>query len=240
MLSIIIPSYLEEGYIAKTAGQFKGKLHIPHEVIVADGGSPDRTIEIAKQYADHVVVYPKDKKQNISKNRNNGAAHAKGEFFVFLDSACTIPDPQTFFERALKHFEDNPKLIGLTASIQVLPEVATWADRLVHANMTFNFIVLNNIFGRGAAVGKFQMIRREAFERVQGYREDLPASEEMDLFHRLSKFGQTRIDPKLIVYHPARRAHKVGYLKLVFIWNLDALSLMFRNKVVSKEWTPIR
>ncbi len=89
---------------------------------------------------------------------------------------------------------------------------------------------------KGAAQGKFQMIRRDIFEKIGGYNEHLPASEDMELFSRLSRLGKTRIDMKLAIYHPARRAHALGWPKLLLIWNLDALSLLFRGKVISKDW----
>jgi len=63
----------------------------------------------------------------------------------------------------------------------------------------------------GEAPGRFQMMRRSAFEKVKGYREDLITREDGDMFARLSKVGRTLYDSKLEVFHSGRRAHAIGW-----------------------------
>ena len=239
MISIIIPTLNEEKTIEGTL-KWLINLSIPHEIIVTDGGSADSTVAIAKRYPVTVVEYPKDKYQNISLNKNHGAGFAHGKFLVFLDCGSVIFHPSDFFSRAMEHFTANPRLVGLTVSFKVFPEVATLMDKIVFSTMNFILMIINNILHRGAAQGKFQMVRADAFVKISGFRADLPASEDMDLFFRLSRIGRTMIDRDLELYHASRRAHAIGWPKLLYIWNRDALSLFFRNKVVSKEWKPIR
>ncbi len=238
MISIIIPTFQEEKTIRETILNLKNSLSLPFEIIVADGNSTDATVAIAQTLTEKVFKYEGPGEQNISKNRNLGAKHAQGEYLVFIDCDCRVLDPNQFFIKALSHFEKNPKLVALTCAIKVKPEVATLFDTFIFNIVNFNFFVINNILHRGAAQGKFQMIRTEAFKKVGGYNENLPASEDMELFSKLSKIGRTYIDTKLQIYHSARRAHAIGWFRLLFIWNLDALSLMFRGKVISKDWKP--
>lgn len=214
---------------------------------MCDGGSTDATVRIAQETLasgdfpeSKVAVFPKDKKQNIPANRNYGASMACGEYIFFVDSGVTIPETEVFITRALDHFKNNPQLVGLTASIKVVPEVATIMDNAVFGSMNMLFYILNNVFHRGAAQGKFQMVRRDMFEKVGGYREDLPAAEDTDLFYRLSLVGRTMIDTDMAVYHTARRAHAIGWPRLLFIWYRDAIWLFFFNKIISKEWKIIR
>lgn len=235
MISVIIPALNEENTIRQTMEQFR-HLSLPHEVIVADGGSKDGTLKIAKELADKVTVNESGVKQTISKNRNNGAKLAEGEYLAFVDAGVSIPDINEFFKRALFHFEKNKKLIALTVGIYVFLESANFMDKLVFGIMTFNFTVFNNFLGIGMAQGKFMLIRREAFVKIGGFREDLPASEDMDLFSRLAKTGRTMIDPKLKVYHSGRRAHAIGWPKLLFTWWRDGLWLLLFNRIYSKSW----
>ena len=51
------------------------------------------------------------------------------------------------------------------------------------------------------------MIRREAFTRLGGFRENLVTIEDADRFRRLSKIGKSMIDPELMGLHSGRRAH---------------------------------
>src|SRR4051812_40587957 len=105
MLSVIIPTYKEEKWIADTLKQFKA-LDIPHEIIVSDGRSLDRTVAIALRHTDKVVVYSGAGKHNAAIGRNDGAKVASGEFLVFVDSSTVIPDINSFFKKALTHFDD--------------------------------------------------------------------------------------------------------------------------------------
>ena len=57
MISIIIPTLNEEKIIEATLCTLTSTLTIPHEVIVSDGGSSDRTVELAKKYAGAVVFF---------------------------------------------------------------------------------------------------------------------------------------------------------------------------------------
>jgi GT2 family glycosyltransferase len=62
---------------------------------------------------------------------------------------------------------------------------------------------------RGETSGKIMIVRRSAFDAVKGFREDLVTREDADFFLRLSRIGRTRYDPPLLIYHGARRAHKL-------------------------------
>jgi len=86
--SIVIPALKEEGYIAGTLGQFAG-LTIEHETIVSDGGSTDDTVAMATPLADKVTVM-KDGKPTPSRQRNDGARLATGEYLAFVDSSVRI------------------------------------------------------------------------------------------------------------------------------------------------------
>ncbi len=240
MISIIIPTLNEEKIIEKTLKDLQSRLTLSHELIVSDGKSSDRTVVIVKEFTNKVIEYSGAEGQTIAQARNEGAKIATGDFLVFMDADCTIRNPDEFFSAALARFEKNEKLVGLTASLRVLPEFETRADRFVFGLLNYNIRIMNNVFHVGEAAGEFQMIRRKAFEAVHGFREDLIASEDMDLFFRLSKIGQTMSDASLTVFHTGRRAHTVGWLRLLSTWILNTVSMVVFGKAVSKKWKPIR
>src|SRR5205085_1564372 len=86
MISIIIPTLNEAKIIGSTLRTLAATLTLPHEVIVSDGGSSDRTAELAAPYATTVVVYSGTGRQTIGEGRNEGAKLAAGDFLVFLDA----------------------------------------------------------------------------------------------------------------------------------------------------------
>jgi glycosyltransferase involved in cell wall biosynthesis len=240
MISIIIPTLNEAKIIESTLRTLAATLTLPHEVIVSDGGSSDRTAELAARYANTVVVHSGALRQTIGEGRNDGAKVAAGDFLVFLDADCVIREPDRFFAQALGYFERDSGLVGLTAYLRVFPADETFGDKLVSGIANLGLRVANNILRRGASFGEFQMIRREAFARLGGFRADLIAFEDADMFRRLSRIGRTMIAPQLRVLHSGRRGHQVGHPQLIAMWLVNLVFVAFRNRPFSKEWTPIR
>ena len=235
MISIIIPTYNEEAVIGDTLSRLKS-LTLPHEIIVTDDKSADKTVEIAKKYAD-VVLETGVKHTTISANRNRGARDARGDFLIFMDSTTVILENlDDFFMRALEHFEDDPKLMALTGALWVLPELETATDRVVY--IIFNLVhqLKNNILHVGESSGKFQMMRRSAFDAVGGFNTGLVTREDADMFNRLAKLGRTLCDPKLVIYHSGRRAHAIGWPRLLYTWMIESLWVSLFGKALSTNW----
>lgn len=240
MLSIIIPTREEEKTIAETISHLQKGLTLDHEVIVSDGKSADRTVEMAQQYADQVVTFNESRRHTAGIGRNHGALVAHGEFLAFMDADTYVHNPDEFFGRALKHFEGDPGLVGVTGPQRALPRLETWADRLSFGYLNAVIRFQNNVLHRGEASGKFMLVRREAFEKVGGFREDLVTREDGDFFYRLSQVGRTLFDPQLIVFHGARRAHQIGWARLWYIWTKETIYFALFDKNILDDWTPIR
>ena len=239
MISFVIPTLNEGKTIEstlKSLAQYSGE----HEIVVSDGNSHDGTIELCREYADHVVVYDEPARQTIAMARNMGAAAAKGDFLVFVDADVVIPDIDAFFATAHEEFRKRPGLVAITVKYRVFPELATLGDRYVFTMLGLQFFLQNNVFGIGAAGGEFQMIASEAFRKVGGFDERLAAAEDMDLFRRLSKIGRTRFVNDLTVFHTGRRAHAVGWPRLLWSWFSNSVTVFLFRKSVSKVWKEIR
>jgi glycosyltransferase involved in cell wall biosynthesis len=238
VISIIIPAYNEEKKIRETVQQFS-RLALPHEVIVSDSASTDRTVEIAKQCADKTVMLPPGKKPGVSPARNDGVNVARGSFLVFIDSDTFIPQPDIFFRKALARFESNPNLLGLSARIEVQKDIATPSDRAVSSLMNIWFFILNKVFHIGIASGKFIMVGAEAFKKTGGFDERLKTAEDVDMFSKLSKLGATRIALDLAVFHEGRRFHHLGAWRTLYKWIHNGISFWIFKRS-SDTWEPVR
>ena len=109
MISFIIPTLNEEKYIGKTL-DYISKYTGEYEIIISDTNSPDRTVDIARGYADNILIHSREgKRLTIAAGRNLGASVAKGDFLVFLDADICIIDPDKFFKKAFNCFEKNPR-----------------------------------------------------------------------------------------------------------------------------------
>jgi len=92
----------------------------------------------------------------------------------------------------------------------------------------------------GGASGEFQVMRRSAFEKLGGYRVDLAAAEDQEFFRRLARFGRTYYHSGLTVYHTGRRAHQIGWPKLLWLWILNGVSVPLFGRSFSGKWKVIR
>lgn len=89
-ISVIIPVLNEENTIGNLLSELRQRTaNRLSEILVVDGGSRDRTWEIAKNAGGTVI---KSGKRGRAAQMNAGAAHAKGEILYFLH-ADTIPPP---------------------------------------------------------------------------------------------------------------------------------------------------
>ena len=240
MISIIIPTLNEELVIAHTLEQIKSIMTMPHEIIVSDGKSTDKTLEIARKYADIVIEYEGSERQTIAMGRNAGAARASGEFLVFVDADITIPNPNILFAELLNIFAKEKTLSGLIIPIKPLPGSTTFFDRLGMGYFNISYYIFNNIFHIGNASGEFQMIPAKIFRQVGGYRKDLVSGEDNDMFRRLARVGRTRFASRYAVYHTCRRAHSRGWLHIIMKSLWSGIYVMIFNKSPYKEWTVIR
>jgi glycosyltransferase involved in cell wall biosynthesis len=240
MISIIIPTLNEEKVIGGTITSLQQLHGYDLEVIVSDGKSRDRTVEIAKSLGAKVIVYEGTVRQTIGGGRNLGASLASGEFLVFLDADVTIPNIDNFFKKTLNLFDKNKNLVALVVRQEVASEVETFADKFFFTVVNYVYFVLNNILRFGGAGGEFQMVKASAFKDLRGFNERLAAGEDNDMFQRLAKKGRTQMLLSLKVVHMGRRAHKTGWTKLLFSWMTNWLSALLFDNSVSKVWEEIR
>ncbi len=239
MISFIIPTKNEDKIIEKTLkclSEYSG----PHEIILGDGNSTDKTIEITKKYTNLIALHKGPNRPTIASGRNDGAALSHGEYLVFLDADMFIYDIDSFFEKAIACFVKDSNLVAMTVRLQVFPEMATWADNAVFGFMNFQHKILNNYLRTGVSPGEFQMIRSSSFKQVGGFNGVLAAGEDYDMFRRLRKVGRTYFNSNLTAFHTGRRAHAIGWPKLLTQWVMNNLSAKYFNKSASKEWKEIR
>lgn len=241
MISIIIPTLNEEKVLADTLKNLvDGLKHTPYEIIVSDGRSTDKTREIAKSFGAKVLEYQGTKRQTIAQARNAGAAEARGDMLLFLDADITLPEPEDFLAKLTVQFSQDEKLVAMTVGLRVLPQFETTADRIIFNFMNYYSYFLNDTLRIGGAAGEFQMCRASAFKAVDGYNENLVAGEDYDFFQRLQRIGRTRVELRLLAYHSGRRAHQVGWPKLLWQWATNSLWVTFFKHSRLNEWNVIR
>jgi len=228
-ISVIIPTFQEQSYIEAILSRLS-RLKPPVEVIVVDGGSRDRTIELAKHFTSKVFQI---QKHGISAGRNYGAQKANGDILVFLDA--DVAPPMRFAERVLDTFKDST-VVGATCNIMPL-QFQLGATTFFKV---YNLMIRVCTKSRPHSRGEFLAVRKKAFKAAEGFDETMPCLEDHDLANRLSKLGRFVFISDLTVYESLRRFQRLGFWRVISTWFMDYTSYMLRGKPVSQVWIPIR
>lgn len=239
--SIIIPTLNEEKLLPNLLNQLNNpalKEKYSYEIIISDGGSKDKTLEIALLNSDTLKVHSEKSPQNIAKGRNVGAKYAEGDNLIFFNGDILLPDPDYFFNYLENNFADSD-YAALTCKVKVFPDEEKISDILFHSIYNKYFQVLN-ILGVGMGRGECQVIKKEYFLKAGGNNEILEAGEDFDLFKRIRKFGKILFANDLCIYESPRRYRKLGYMGVTWSWIKNSVSIIFRNRSISKEWEQVR
>lgn len=240
MISIIIPTLNEEKLLCSMLHQFTPAILQKYdiELIVSDGGSTDRTLEIAKQYAHKVIQNHTQIKQTISLGRNCGAENSSGDLLIFLNADTLIKDIDRFFQRVLEEIPTDG-IAALTCSVAVYPQEERPVDRLFHGFYNWFFYMMNRV-GMAMGRGECHIMKRTVFDRVCGYAPRIAAGEDYDMFRRLEKLGHVKFLRDLVVYESPRRYRKYGYPYVTASWFLNFLAVFFFRRSILSEWKPVR
>ena len=208
------------------------------ELVVSDGGSKDRTLEIGRRYAHTVVENLDHVKQTISLGRNEGAKHATGKILVFLNADTLVKDVEYFFHRITEEI-DAANLAAITCSVEIYPHERKTVDKYYHGFYNWFFYMMNKV-GMGMGRGECHIMKREVFEQVNGYEAKIAAGEDYDMFRRLEKIGRIKFLKDVVVYESPRRYRRYGYAYVTASWFMNFLAVQFLRRSILDEWKPVR
>jgi rSAM/selenodomain-associated transferase 2 len=208
-ISVIVPVFNEELTIRST---LESVLSLkPDELLVVDGGSLDRTRELATSMGVQVVAAARGRGGQM----NQGAKLARGEVLLFLHADTRLP------HSALDDIRDamnNPLVVG--GRFDVLLDGEGWMLKIVG-----HMISLRSRLSRVATGDQAIFIRREIFNKLGGYPE-IPLMEDVALSRALKRAGQV-VCLKSRVTTSARRWKKEGVCRTIFkMWVLKSLYLL--------------
>ena len=204
-ISVIVPALDEAGGIGAALAALQGMRTRGHEVIVVDGGSRDRTAEIAAPLADRVIHAPRGR----ARQQNAGAAAARGEVLLFLHADTVLPaDADRIVLEGLARSgrgwgRFDLRLSGNGGALRLLEWTINLRSRL-----------------SGIATGDQAIFaRREWFERAGGF-PDIPLMEDVALSTTLRRRGRPLCLHARAVTS-SRRWEERGLLRtVVLMWRL--------------------
>ncbi len=182
MLSVVIPAWNEERYVGATVRSIiesADEIGVHHEVTVVDDASDDGTSDAARDAGAQVL---RVENRQIAATRNAGGWAARGDLLLFVD-ADTIVNPASLDE-AVEHLAMGA--IGGGAPMRFDGQIPRYAKMLTP--------VANGLYRAvGLMSGAFMYCRRDAFESIGGFDEQMYAAEEADFARRLRKRGRITV-----------------------------------------------
>ncbi len=200
--SVVIPVRNEFACLPATISALRRQPWI-HEVIAADGGSTDGTLEWLRQQKGVRIVESAGGK---GIQLNAGAREATGDTLIFLHADSQLPPDA---EGSLKRALDTPHVAGGCFCVQFASRRPRML-RLVAAGINLRTMLTHTATGDQAI-----FVRRSFFHEVGGFRE-WPLFEDVDLVSRLKRAGKFAVIRSRATVS-ARRFHRHGVIRTVLL-----------------------
>jgi rSAM/selenodomain-associated transferase 2/rSAM/selenodomain-associated transferase 1 len=198
LLSVVIPALNEVSQIEETLKPILNHANV--EVIIADGGSTDGTLNVAQRSGCRGIAANRGRGRQM----NAGAAMSRGGFLLFLHADTRLP--QDYLQEILRTLNGG----AIAGAFRFRIDHSGWALRCVEWGTNLRAKYLQLPFGDQ---GLF--LRSRDFFRIGGFR-NWPLMEDFELCRRLRQYGQIHITTSHI-RTSARRWMKLGFWRTSLI-----------------------
>lgn len=200
LVSVIIPIYNMEAFLAETLQSVLASTYPHFEVILVDDGSTDKSVEIAQTFVhnDQRVHLFRQENAGPCRARNRAVQESKGKY-IFPHDADDLLAPH-FLSDAVAVLEAQPEVKLVCPTIEFI------GDRKgIWQLPTFD----RNLLARRNHIAACALYRRTDFDRVGGYCEEMIAREDWDFWIAMLKDGGEVVRlPKVGYWYRVRSGSK--------------------------------
>jgi glycosyltransferase involved in cell wall biosynthesis len=208
MVSVIMPVYNAERYLAEAVESVLHQTFADFEFIIIDDGSTDTSLARLRRYA------AQDARIRLSSRPNAGCVQtlieavplATGKYIARMDADdVSLPNR---FEQQVRFLEENPEYVVVGTKV-LLIDAEGAPLKYMGEKRRHGEIDGAHLRGEGGAIiHPASMIRTEAIRAVGGYR--LLRDEDLDLFLRLAEYGKVANLPDVLL-HYRQHLNSLGY-----------------------------
>lgn len=210
--SVIIPALNEAKYLPKLLGDLSKQTFKDFEVIVVDGKSEDKTVELTKNYSDKLpklTILTSDRR-HVCTQRNLGAKHAIGEVLIFSDADNRIDQS---FLLGLKYRWDTTKSDILATWTK--SDIDNPQNKVIAAAINLFLETQSNIKPYFLLEALFA-ISKKCFNAIGGFDETIMYSEGKNIIKKAHGLGFVyKIVRDPVYTYSYRRFRHNGTLKLI-------------------------
>ena len=205
LVSVIIPVFNGETYLAEAIESVLAQDHRPIEVIVVDDGSTDASAEVARSFGDVILI--REEHRGAAAARNTAIDRTTGSFTTFLDADDRMTPGR--LSTQLEYLRTHPDVGGVLMSQELVLEEGMGVPPWVRP-----FGAPDSVVG-GLMITA--MVRSEAVRLVGGFDPSYVIFHDADWLFRLREAG-VRVDALdqvgvLRRIHRANLSHQVDLLR---------------------------
>lgn len=162
-VSVIIPVYNAEKYVALTVKSVLLQTYKNIEIIIIDDGSPDQSIQACQQFSDPRIQIIRQENKGVSAARDTGIRHAQGDYFAFIDADdIWIPEK---LEKHVEHLDNFPN-VGISFSRSALINELGQSLNIYQMPKLKDIEVSHLLYTNPLGNGSSGVFRREVFEAI--------------------------------------------------------------------------
>jgi peptidoglycan/xylan/chitin deacetylase (PgdA/CDA1 family) len=204
MISIIIPALNEEKFLPACLMSLRNQDYTgQYEIIIADNGSTDRTVRIAREFGARIIPCPE--KKSVFYARQMGADGVQGDIIAQADADTVYP--RDWLTRIADQFEKHPNVVAVTGRY-IYTEPPWWAIVEYVIRSTINFLTVPLIGRPWIVSGATFAFRRKVFVELGGYHDIAYAPDQWGIASRLRQRGKVAFDNGLCVATSPRSVNK--------------------------------
>ncbi len=226
-VSVIIPTYNRSNFVTRAISSVLYQEWHEYEIIVVDDGSTDRTKEKLAVFGNKIRYISHPYNKGVSAARNTGIKNAKYSIIAFLDSDDYWLPHKLLTQ--LGFFNKMPQAIACQTQEIWIRNGKRINPKKVHKKLSGDIFIpsLRLCLVSPSAV----MIKREIFEEVGLFDEDMPVCEDYDLWLRIScRYPIYLIDKPLLV---KEGGHK-DQLSVKY-WGMDRFRIYSLVKLIKSQ-----
>lgn len=193
LVSVVIPCYNQAHFLGEAIESALAQTYPHTEIIVVDDGSADNTAAVAARYPQVRLI--RQENQGLAGARNTGTHASTGKYLTFLDADDRLlPEALAI---GVEHLTAHPKCTFVYGGHNL---IAGDGAHLSTAHLTniegnaYPALLRMNYIGMHATV----MYQRAFLERAGGFNASLRASEDYDLYLRLTRKFPIRCHGKIV------------------------------------------
>ncbi|WP_302575314.1 glycosyltransferase [uncultured Duncaniella sp.] len=222
--SVIVPVYNRIDEVEDLMASLEAQTCMNFEVVIVEDGSTMPCEDAVRRHPGVRSKYFYKGNEGRSIARNYGMERAEGDYFIFFDSDCVIPE--RYFEILSRELDSTP--VDCFGGPDAAHDSFSSTQKAINYAMT-SFLTTGGIRGGRMSLEKFTPrtfnmgFSREVYERVGGFREMF--SEDIDMSTRIRQagFGIALIRPAY-VYHK-RRVDFRKFFRQVHVFGMSRITL---------------